>query len=619
MAASEDHGLLGTDPSTIIVFGERTLAGLTQLLLWDEEGEKIQWVWEHDLLGDTTLAHKVAAWRALSPAAKKATALEHTDKTEQDDDYPVFHNEEIDSRAIQTSVRSCITGDQLPKHSVSEGCKAVAKMASSDPGCTLSSAAGLQIPVELVGSISSLLAGCPISKGAACYLGAVLEYLCAEILELSGNAARDMSFGQRRDNQVEAISPRHIYLGIWADEELERMFEHISILGGGVMPNIHSALLSVPEITEDTAAANYMANLVGAPDSEPATDDHEHPFYKEWGNANRGLGGLANPAEFCPRAVGEEEAVAAAQAGLEAASDEVARLHEPGQPAALAAAAHFTAIAAGEGGGAPLAVDPEVAAAQALEAKCQNVLEVLLEHQANPPPRAAPPDRSKAVILDAIPDSMLRALAARAGVVAMSEPCLEELRGKQHLHALTPPLPLPSPRPHRHPHGHHHPRPRPLRSCEVPDRRYFKGYFHLHGASSSKVRAAGGRRRGSEQARWHRRRHWADRHRPQAIDPRTAARRLGPVAGPAFTRGGERRIHAGRERKRKWERKRWRWRRRRWWSRRRRGERQRCWNVGGRATQATPAGGSCRPAKSRSRRGGGARWRWPHQFCGGAV
>lgn len=74
-----------------------------------------------------------------------------------------------------------------------------------------------------------------IGTGSAVYLSAVLEYLCAEILELAGNASRD--------NKKLRIAPRHVLLAVRNDEELTKLLAGVTISEGGVIPNIHAALL----------------------------------------------------------------------------------------------------------------------------------------------------------------------------------------------------------------------------------------------------------------------------------------------------------------------------------------------------------------------------------------
>merc|ERR1711997_947409 len=79
-----------------------------------------------------------------------------------------------------------------------------------------------------------------LGSGAPVYMAAVLEYLCAEILELAGNAARD--------NKRKRIIPRHLQLAVRNDEELNKLLGGVTIAQGGVLPNIQAVLL--PKKTE---------------------------------------------------------------------------------------------------------------------------------------------------------------------------------------------------------------------------------------------------------------------------------------------------------------------------------------------------------------------------------
>ncbi|KAB7496022.1 Histone H2A [Armadillidium nasatum] len=103
--------------------------------------------------------------------------------------------------------------------------------------------AGLQL---LVGRIHSLLRkgnhAERIGAGAPVYLAAVMEYLAAEVLELSGNAARD-----NNNNKIT--------LAIHNDEELNKLLSGVAVQGG-VLPNIQAVLLPRSDLKQQERRGN---------------------------------------------------------------------------------------------------------------------------------------------------------------------------------------------------------------------------------------------------------------------------------------------------------------------------------------------------------------------------
>ncbi|KAL3231669.1 Histone H2AZ [Nakaseomyces bracarensis] len=114
--------------------------------------------------------------------------------------------------------------------------KSGAKDGSGIRAQSSSARAGLQFPVGRIKRYLKRNASGKVRVGskAAIYLTAVLEYLTAEVLELAGNAAKDL--------KVKRITPRHLQLAIRGDDELDSLIR-ATIASGGVLPHINKALL----------------------------------------------------------------------------------------------------------------------------------------------------------------------------------------------------------------------------------------------------------------------------------------------------------------------------------------------------------------------------------------
>ena len=100
-----------------------------------------------------------------------------------------------------------------------------------------SSKAGLIFPV---GRIGSLLRGGRYAKrvgaSSAVYMAAVLEYLTAELLELSAKVV------SQQKNKSKRITPRAVTVAVRHDDDLGTLLKDVTVSRGGVIPNVHKAL-----------------------------------------------------------------------------------------------------------------------------------------------------------------------------------------------------------------------------------------------------------------------------------------------------------------------------------------------------------------------------------------
>ena len=190
------------------------------------------------------LAAAVATFDALSAAQQEALYKVHADE----------HLDGLDGlspRDVQAAVQRVLPGE-LAKHAIKDSTKAVTRCASAvstmvnewtfkghegedldDMSAKIQEASGLTVDVlEIANTMRAFAGGTAPSVGAAVYLAAVVDYLLAELLEVSGNVARDVARCW--------IHPRDVCCAVNNDEELTKLYLHdCTIMDGGVLPNIH--------------------------------------------------------------------------------------------------------------------------------------------------------------------------------------------------------------------------------------------------------------------------------------------------------------------------------------------------------------------------------------------
>lgn len=108
-----------------------------------------------------------------------------------------------------------------------------------------------------VGRIGSLLRRGQFARrvgaSAAVYLAAVLEYLTAELLELTVKAATPAK-KDGKQGAVPRLNPRILTLAVRHDEDLGALLKNVTVSRGGVLPAVDKALQKQQKASKKSTA-----------------------------------------------------------------------------------------------------------------------------------------------------------------------------------------------------------------------------------------------------------------------------------------------------------------------------------------------------------------------------
>lgn len=76
-----------------------------------------------------------------------------------------------------------------------------------------------------------------VSGLSALYMASILEYLCTELLELSTEMSKKF--------KIKRITPQIINYTIKADDEMNKLFDAVTLVASGIVPNYNERLLTL--------------------------------------------------------------------------------------------------------------------------------------------------------------------------------------------------------------------------------------------------------------------------------------------------------------------------------------------------------------------------------------